>query len=212
MFKSKVLWIALGAALLLSLVIGGAVVAQGPFAQRGFADQDGDGQCDMLALGGAAGRGMMGGRGGLGFGMMAGWQDTSLVSVTAQQLNLTAEQVVSELGTDKTLEQVILAHNGNPQAVVDAFVAARKAVLDQLVTDGRLPQAQEDQMLTNVREQATENIKTVGACTGAGVGCAGAANGGNGQVQPRGGCGGMMGGGLGQGLNRGGRGRTGRSA
>jgi hypothetical protein len=208
MFRSKVLWIALGTALLLSLVLGGVVVAQGRFA-----DQDNDGQCDMLALGGQLMRGMMGG--GFAFGAMAEWHETSLVSVTAKQLNLTVEQVVAELGADKTLEQVILAHNGNPQAVVDAFVAARKAILDKLVADGRMTQAQEDQMLTSIREQATAHLKTVGAYNGDCGGQCDATNGNNGQLQPRGGCGGgMMGGGMmGRGgFNNGGRGRVAPSA
>ena len=219
MFKSKVLWVALGAALLLSLAFGGAVMAQGRFG-----NQAAEGECDMSALSGqmmrrgAIGGGMMGGNtaggatsggmmGGYAFGAMAEWHETTLVSVAAQQLNLTEEQVIAELGEDKTLEQVILAHNGNPQAVVDSYVAARKVILDKLVADGRMTQAQEDQMLARVAEEAAEHLKTVGACNGDCDGdCAGA---GSGQQQlSRGGRGGgMMGGRMGQGSSNGGRGR-----
>jgi hypothetical protein len=211
MFKSKVLWIALGAALLLSLTIGGVVAAQGQFAQGQFADQDNDGQCDMLALGGQMMRGMMGGRGGFAFGQMAEWHETTLVSVAAQQLNLTVEQITAELGADKTLEQVILAHSGNPQAVVDAYVAARKVTLDGLVADGRMTQAQEDQMLVKVAEEATEHLKTAGACSGECDGeCTG--EGGKNQRQPQSSGGGMMGrGGMGGGMNNVGRGRMARA-
>lgn len=208
MFKSKVILVALGAALLVSLAVGGVVAAQGQSAQgrsaQGqVADQDNDGQCDMLALGGQLMSGMRGGRGGFAFGAMAEWHETTLVSVAAQQLNLTAEQITTELGADKTLEQVILAHNGNPQAVVDAYVAARKVILDKLVADGRMTQAQEDQMLTSIREEATEHLKTVGACNGEGTGaCTGTNSGANQQS-----LGGMMGrGGMGGGMNNGGRG------
>ncbi len=157
-------------ALLLSLVVAGAALAQGPAnrpADVPFVDEDGDGVCDVCgeAVGGRMMGGRWTGRGGLVFGQNDAWHGATLVSVAAEQLDMTVQELVAEL-EGKTLEQVIVAHGGDPTAVVEAYLAARKAVLDQLVADGRITQVQADTMLARMAEEANEHLTTVGACGG----------------------------------------------
>lgn len=188
MLKRKSVVFGIVVALLLSLVVAGAVLAQGPAnrpADAPFVDEDGDGVCDVC--GQAAGSRTMGGRwagrGGLAFGQNDAWHGATLVSVAAEQLGVTVQELVAEL-EGKTLEQVIIAHGGDPAAVVDAYLATREAVLDQLVADGRITQAQADTMLARMAEEANEHLTTVGACGGE---CAGECGGSLRQMPPRGG-------------------------
>jgi len=170
-------------ALVFGLVVAGVVVAQGPTPRAPSRDKDGDGVCDLCggARDGLGGWGMRG-------GMMGG---TPLVDTIATALDMSVADVLKE-AQDKTLKQVILDHNGNPEAIVNAFVAARKAVLDKLVASGRLTPEQETALLEHIRTQATAHLDSVA------VNCGGEATGHGGMMGGFGrGMRGMRGGGRG---------------
>ncbi|RPI48142.1 MAG: hypothetical protein EHM56_14110 [Chloroflexi bacterium] len=129
-------------------------------------------------MGGFGGRGgMMGRRGGFG-GMMAGSQ-SSLLSVAAEELGLTVEELTAELQDGKTIADVASENGVEPQAVVDAFVAQRADWLAQAVADGRISQEQADWMLEHMQEQVLEHLDTPFSGTGQPGGCFGGQPGGS---------------------------------
>lgn len=150
----------------LSLLIVGTALAQGPVERPNtpgtpqFQDEDGDGVCDVC---GNTQRGQMGRRGGaVGQGglMMGGrWNGVTLLSTVAEALDsMSVQDVWAELQEGKTLREVIVDRGEDPEAIVNQFVAAREAVLDQLVEDERITQEQADLMLEHLREEATEHL------------------------------------------------------
>ena len=98
--------------------------------------------------------GMFGGR---GWGMMGG-SGESLISVAAEKLDLTVEQLVDELEAGKTIADVAKAKGVELKTIVDGFIAPRAEYLAELVTDGRITQEQADAMLAHMREQAGEHL------------------------------------------------------
>jgi polyhydroxyalkanoate synthesis regulator phasin len=112
--------------------------------------------------------GMMGGRGNkggkrgmggdeFGRGMMGG---TSLISVAAEKLGMTVDQLTTELGSDKTIADVAKVKGVEIAIIVDAVVADRAEQLKALVTDGRMTQTQADTMLANMKEQVQKQLET----------------------------------------------------
>lgn len=178
MFK-KVGWIVLAGLVLFTLVFAGIALAQNPTPSW---PGDRDGVCDFCGTG----RGRMGPM--MGQRMGGRWDGATLIEVVAKALNMSAQDVVAELAKGKTLRQVIMERNGNPEAIINEFVDARKAVLDELVRDGRLTQEQASTMLDHIREEATEHLDTTGL--GCGMGAYGWSEKERlerGSVQPRGG-------------------------
>jgi hypothetical protein len=101
---------------------------------------------------------MRGGRfGGCGFGM--GGSENSLVSVAAEKLGMTVEQLVDELEAGKTIAAVAQAKGVEPKTIVDAYVALRAEYLAELVADERITQAQADEMLAHMRAEAEEHLE-----------------------------------------------------
>jgi hypothetical protein len=164
MFKK--FWVVLAVLLVAGLVVAGAVLAQSPTPNRpdSFVDEDGDGLCDLC---GQAGRGR-GGRGMMGLG--GRWDGVTLVGTIAEALDMTVAEVRAEVAEGKTLRQVIVAHEGDPEAIVNAFVAARKAVLDKLVAEGKLTQEQAEQMLANIKAEALRHLDEANPTNGRGAG------------------------------------------
>ena len=122
---------------------------------------------DGMGLMGMSGRGaegpLWGGRRGGGFGgrdwgMMGGPGD-SLISVAAEKLGMTVEELSAELEADKTIADVAKAKGVELTTIVDAFVAAREEQVKQRVTDGRITQQQADTMLQNMRDQAQKQLE-----------------------------------------------------
>lgn len=164
MFKK--FWVVLAVLLVAGLVVAGAVLAQSPTPNRpdSFVDEDGDGLCDLC---GQAWRGR-GGRGTMGLG--GRWDGVTLVGTIAEALDMTVAEVRAEVAEGKTLRQVIVAHEGDPEAIVNAFVAARKAVLDKLVAEGKLTQEQAEQMLANIKAEALRHLDEANPTNGRGAG------------------------------------------
>lgn len=166
--------------LALGLVFVGAVSAQAPTpARNSFVDEDGDGVCDLC---GQAWQGRKGwGTKGLG----GRWDGVTLIGTIAEALDMTVAEVRAEVAKGKTLRQVIVAHGGDPEAIVNTFVAARKAILDKLVADGKLTREQAEQMLANLKAQALRHLDEVSLPCGPGArgrGAEGYGRGGLGQM------------------------------
>jgi hypothetical protein len=156
-------WFKMGTVAMVVAVVSLMVVSASAFAQ-------------VPAAGGPGG----GGRGGMGGGMGMGGPQNSLVAAAAQVLGLNQVDLVATLNTGKTIAEVANDKGVAPAKIVDAFVAARKTVLDQAVTSGRMTQAQADAQLTFVKTDAAAQITAkfqprgygdgTGTCTGLGTG------------------------------------------
>jgi hypothetical protein len=181
--------IALAATLLVTaLVFTGVVVAQSPTPQganpsKPFVDKDGDGVCDYCGRAGMGRCGMWGNMRGAGVGR----NGANLVSTIADALDMSVADLLKEVTGGKTLRQVIVAHNGDPAAIINTFVAARKAVLDKQVADGRLTQEQDDSMLANMKAQAEKQLDEANPMPGPGDCGRGAAGRGRGRMGTGGG-------------------------
>jgi hypothetical protein len=110
------------------------------------------------------GRGMMGGRGagrGMmgGYGSMMGGQASSLIVVAAEKLGMTVQELQTQLQAGKTIAALAEEKGVDVQTIVDAFLAGRQEWLNQAVADGRLTQAQADQMLANMRTMVQQHVQ-----------------------------------------------------
>jgi len=101
---------------------------------------------------------MHGGRsGGRGHGM--GGSGNSLISVAAEQLGMTTEELVTELEAGKTIADVAQAKGVETKTIVDAYVALRSEKLAEMVADGRINQAEADEKLAEMRAEAEEHLQ-----------------------------------------------------
>jgi hypothetical protein len=78
----------------------------------------------------------------------------SLLSMMAEELDMSVQDLLSELQDGKTLAEVASERDVDAQAVGDAYLAQLEDTLAQAVTDGKITQTQADWML----QQATENV------------------------------------------------------
>ena len=142
MLKHKRLYVALGIVGALVVLAGtvGVAYAQGP--------QPPVDDCPC----GCGDGGRMGG--GPGWGM----QGSSLVDATAEATGLPVDEVIAALQEGQTFAQIAEAQGVDPQAIVDAFLADRKAALEQAMADGRLTQEQADRMLEEMTEHVSERL------------------------------------------------------
>ena len=106
-------------------------------------------------MGNGFARGMMGG--GFGRGMMGDSQD-SLIAVAAGKLGMTVDELQTQLQDGKTVADLASEKGVDLKTIVDAFMATRQETLSQAVTDGKITQAQADQMLTNMREMVEDHL------------------------------------------------------
>ncbi len=124
--------------------------------------------------------GMMGGRGGMmgGRGGMMGGPQSSLLTVAAEELGMTVDELVAELEAGQTIADVAAARGVEPQAIVDAFIATRAEWMAQAVAAGRMTQEQVDAMLAQMSEAVLEHLSQPydagiggpGGCPGMGPG------------------------------------------
>ena len=147
MLKRKGLYVVLGIGSLLAVLLGavGVAYAQGPqppLDDRPFCN-DGSCDCDGQMVGG------------LSFGM----RGFSLVDATAEATGLTVDEVIAALQEGQTFAQIAEEQDIDPQAIVDAFLADRKATLEQAVADERLTQEQADEMLAEMTEHVSERLE-----------------------------------------------------
>jgi len=146
--SSKVKIIGLVALVALLVTVAGATVA---FA----GDPQPPASPSAPMFGPAEGRGERGGR---GFDLSVGHEGTSLMTVAAEQLGMTVEELVAELRDGKTIAQVAEEKGVSLDSIIDAYLAPRAEALEQAVADGRITQEQADRMLANMREMVESRL------------------------------------------------------
>jgi hypothetical protein len=92
-----------------------------------------------------------------GFGHFGFFGD---LSAAANYLGLTEAQLRSQLEGGKSLAQVATAQGKSVDGLVDALVNAAKQRLDSAVASGRLTQAQENEMLSGLRDRITNLVNS----------------------------------------------------
>jgi polyhydroxyalkanoate synthesis regulator phasin len=95
---------------------------------------------------------------GRAFGMGPGCGLGMDLDTLASTLGLTTDQLQTQLRAGTSLTDIITNQGKTVDEVVTALVAAQKTTLDQAVTDGKLTQAQEDQILNDLPARLTDMI------------------------------------------------------
>jgi len=90
-------------------------------------------------------------------GGMFGPED-SFISVAADELGMTVQDLVVELQDSKTIADVAADKDVDPQVIVDAFVAQHTERLNEAVADGRITQKQADLMTEQMTEEVQEHL------------------------------------------------------
>ena len=80
------------------------------------------------------------------------------LEAAASYLGLTEAQLRTQLNSGKTLAQVAKARDKSVDGLVDALVKDANAKIDQAVEDGRLTQAQADEIKQGQRERLTDFV------------------------------------------------------
>lgn len=162
------------------------VLAQGPGGWSGR----GDGSMFEGGFGPrfGLGRGMMfdgdfGPRFGMGpgggWGHMSGLEgrwggpENSMLSLIAEELGMTSDELMAELQAGKTIADVAAEKNVAVATLVDAVVAAHTERLNERVANGQLTQEQADAMLTLMKAHVTERINSEWSPQGRGFGFGG---------------------------------------
>ena len=143
------------AGVLLGSIITGSVFAADPTPQTTPTPTvPGNGYYGRGMMGGGAtGGGMMG----RGAGSMMGG-DYGMEQAVLTLLNMTQQQMISERQAGKSLVQIAATKNVNEQTLVDTILTAKRADLDALVSQGRLTQAQADQMYANMQQAVPQAV------------------------------------------------------
>jgi hypothetical protein len=115
-------------------------------------------ECPMGGHMGGGGQHRGGGGGmGSGLGLRMG-ATASLVTVAAEKLGLTVDELVAELRAGKTIEELAEAKAVPVQEIVDAVLALRAEYLQDLVDAGTISQAQADAMLAQMKTQLQARV------------------------------------------------------
>jgi hypothetical protein len=80
------------------------------------------------------------------------------LDAAASYLGLTADDLRAELEAGETLADVAQAEDKPVDGLVDALVADERTELDQAVEDGRLTEAQADELLAGAEERMTDLV------------------------------------------------------
>jgi polyhydroxyalkanoate synthesis regulator phasin len=80
------------------------------------------------------------------------------LDAAAAYLGLTEAELQAQLEAGKTLAQVATAQGKSVDGLVDALVASAKKHLDDAVAAGRLTQAQEAQVLSDLKQRITDRV------------------------------------------------------
>ncbi|OPX90151.1 hypothetical protein [Pelotomaculum sp. PtaB.Bin117] len=71
----------------------------------------------------------------------------------ASLLNMTTDNIKSEMQSGKTIEQIVTEHGMTMEQFDEKMLAKRKADIAQAVADGKMTQEQADRMLQNMGKQ-----------------------------------------------------------
>ena len=119
------------------------------------------GNVPLLVPGASGFRGGFGPMGGGGPGPMGGpgfGHDMRGLGAAADYLGLTASELQTKLQSGKSLADIAKDQGKSVDGLVDAMVADAKKHLDQAVKDGHLTQAQEDQILGQIKQHMTDFV------------------------------------------------------
>ncbi|MBA3871108.1 MAG: hypothetical protein H0X30_18345 [Anaerolineae bacterium] len=86
----------------------------------------------------------------------------AVLRLAAQQTGLTAQNIVKEIRSGKSLSAVLTEHKVDTTAFITSAVDAAKKRLDQAVTNRRITQTDADTRLQQFQQQLTEQINKVG--------------------------------------------------
>ena len=98
---------------------------------------------------------LLGGRGGFHGGPQDGVQQ-AMVAAAAKALNITTDELTTQLRSGQTLAQLAQAHGTTEQAVTSAALTAAKTQLAQSVSSGALTQAQADAIYAQLQQQGAQ--------------------------------------------------------
>lgn len=118
--------------------------------------------------------------GGSRFGRMGGpaWGRVPVMETMVELTGLTEEEIIEQRHDGQSLAEIAAAYGVTEQELVEAILASKKAVLDDLVAQGKLTEEQVEQMLANMAEQVTLMItRTETGPNGQGCGGFGRGNG-----------------------------------
>ncbi|MBM3133784.1 MAG: DUF2680 domain-containing protein [Chloroflexi bacterium] len=113
--------------------------------------------------------GPRGGHGPMDLGGPA-WGGQSTLDAVSQLLGLTPEQIHEQRLAGKSLAQIAQEKGVSEAKLIETILAAKKAVLDSLVSAGKLTQAQADAMYAHMQTQVPTAVErtSVGPANGRG--------------------------------------------
>jgi hypothetical protein len=97
-----------------------------------------------------------GGHGGWMGGPFMGSTKQAMLDAAANALSITTDELLAQLRSGQTLDQLAEAHGTTVEAVTDAALAAARTQLDQAVSDGTLTQAQADAIYARLQQQGSQ--------------------------------------------------------
>lgn len=144
--KSKNVWgilAGIAVALVALVVLAQGVLAQGPSAnpERGLNQANGDGIPQWHRPGP--------GRGG---------PEGAPISVVADALGMTPQEVVTAMQDGKTLADIINENGGDLDSIVDEIIAPRVERINQLVENGYLDEQYVESLTAHARAEVTERM------------------------------------------------------
>ncbi len=113
-------------------------------------------------LGGPGGRGGFGGPAASGNFKAQMAIHQAIFNAVAKALNITTQELMTQMRSGQTLAQVAQTHNTTEQAVTSAARAAAKTQLDQAVSNGAMTQAQADAMYARLQQAGTQLLMPQG--------------------------------------------------
>ena len=97
--------------------------------------------------------------GGHGRGGMMGGGDSALLTIAAEQLGMTEEDLVAALQDGSTIADLAAEKGVELQAIADAYVAQKSEDLAAAVESGRITQDQADAMIERMSEEVLERLE-----------------------------------------------------
>ncbi len=95
-------------------------------------------------------------------GRVGGFGGGAVVNAVAKALGMNSQDLVNQLRSGKTVEDVVKAQGKTDQDVKNAVISVEQPRLDQLVKNGRITQDQENQMLDRIRNADLSNFSLHG--------------------------------------------------
>ncbi|ABB14110.1 DUF2680 domain-containing protein [Carboxydothermus hydrogenoformans] len=96
-----------------------------------------------------------------GFGRHFGRAFGGMMDNVAKFLGIDVSTLINERHSGKTLAQIAKEKGKSEEELVNYLVEQKKAQINQLVKDGKLTQAQADQMLQNITERTKQMVNSV---------------------------------------------------